>query len=125
MAVTPGRISQIKNGDLDVNQVPTLSRYAHELSARILLDVGDGSSLPTCGHLGAYAGLAPITRRCGTSIPRQAPTQKRQQAAQTRVLPVRVRDPVRPAQPGLLRPERAPQVPLAAERQLGCPPART
>lgn len=36
--------------------------------ARILLEVGDASSFPTAGHLAAYAGLAPVTRRSGTSI---------------------------------------------------------
>nr|BFE60657.1 hypothetical protein GCM10020063_051830 [Dactylosporangium thailandense] len=35
---------------------------------RILLEVGDGTGFPTSGHLAAYAGLAPVTRRCGTSI---------------------------------------------------------
>jgi transposase len=37
-------------------------------AARILLEVGDGTSFPTSGHLAAYAGLAPVTRRSGTSI---------------------------------------------------------
>ena len=37
-------------------------------AARILLEVGDGSSFPTAGHLAAYAGLAPVTRRSGSSI---------------------------------------------------------
>lgn len=36
--------------------------------ARILLEVGDGTNFPTPGHLAAYAGLAPVTRRSGTSI---------------------------------------------------------
>ena len=35
---------------------------------RILIEVGDASSFPTAGHLAAYAGLAPVTRRSGTSI---------------------------------------------------------
>lgn len=37
-------------------------------AARILLEVGDASSFPTPGHLAAYAGLAPVTRRSGSSI---------------------------------------------------------
>jgi transposase len=37
-------------------------------AARILLEVGDGSSFPTAGHLASYAGLAPVTRRSGSSI---------------------------------------------------------
>jgi hypothetical protein len=28
MGVTPGRVSQTENGDLDANEVATLSRYA-------------------------------------------------------------------------------------------------
>ncbi|HEU0237954.1 MAG TPA: helix-turn-helix domain-containing protein [Micromonosporaceae bacterium] len=43
MGVTPGRVSQIENGDLDVNEVATLTRYAQALGARlrILFDYGD------------------------------------------------------------------------------------
>jgi transposase len=37
-------------------------------AARILLEVGDGTSFATPGHLAAYAGLAPVTRRSGSSI---------------------------------------------------------
>lgn len=43
--------------------------------ARILLEVGDGSSFPTPGHLAAYAGLAPVTRRSGTSIRGEHPSR--------------------------------------------------
>jgi len=42
---------------------------------RILLEVGDGSSFPTSGHLAAYAGLAPVTRRSGTSIRGEHPAR--------------------------------------------------
>jgi DNA-binding XRE family transcriptional regulator len=43
MGVTPGRISQIENGDLDVNEVATLRRYAQALGARmrIIFDYGN------------------------------------------------------------------------------------
>jgi DNA-binding XRE family transcriptional regulator len=43
MGVTPGRISQIENGDLEVNEVATLGRYASALGARmrIIFDYGD------------------------------------------------------------------------------------
>jgi transposase len=37
-------------------------------AARILLEVGDASAFPTSGHLASYAGLAPVTRRSGSSI---------------------------------------------------------
>ena len=56
-------------------------------AARILLEVGDGSSFPTAGHLAAYAGLAPVTRRSGIVDPRRAPRPRRQQTAQARVVP--------------------------------------
>ena len=44
-------------------------------AARILLEVGDGSAFPTAGHLAAYAGLAPVTRRSGSSIRGEHPPQ--------------------------------------------------
>ncbi|MFC7626115.1 IS110 family transposase, partial [Microlunatus sp. GCM10028923] len=44
-------------------------------AARILLEVGDGSTFPTSGHLAAYAGLAPVTRRSGTSIRGEHPAR--------------------------------------------------
>lgn len=44
-------------------------------AARILLDVGDASQFPTAGHLAAYAGFAPVTRRSGTSIRGEFPAR--------------------------------------------------
>ena len=44
-------------------------------AARILLDVGDASAFPSAGHLAAYAGLAPVTRRSGTSIRGEFPAR--------------------------------------------------
>ncbi len=43
MGVTPGRVSQIEIGDLDVNEVATLARYAQALGARmrIIFDYGN------------------------------------------------------------------------------------
>ncbi|WP_435871549.1 type II toxin-antitoxin system RelE/ParE family toxin [Micromonospora humida] len=45
MGVTPGRVSQIENGDLDVNEVATLSRYATALGARLRIIFDYGSEL--------------------------------------------------------------------------------
>ncbi len=45
MGVSPGRISQIENGDLDVNEVATLSRYARALGARMRIIFDYGSDL--------------------------------------------------------------------------------
>ncbi|TDD20609.1 IS110 family transposase [Actinomadura sp. KC06] len=42
-------------------------------TARVLLEIGDGTSFPTSGHLAAYAGLAPVTRHSGTSIRGERP----------------------------------------------------
>ena len=44
-------------------------------TARLLLDIGDCSAFPTAGHLAAYAGLAPVTRRSGTSIRGEHPSR--------------------------------------------------
>ncbi|MDV6277832.1 IS110 family transposase [Rhodococcus erythropolis] len=43
--------------------------------ARILLEVGDGSAFASAGHLAAYAGIAPVTRRSGTSIRGEHPAR--------------------------------------------------
>lgn len=42
-------------------------------SARILLEIGDIAAFATPGHLAAYAGLAPVTRRSGSSIKGEHP----------------------------------------------------
>ncbi|MFE9859891.1 IS110 family transposase [Streptomyces sp. NPDC005780] len=44
--------------------------------ARILIDVGDGSSFPSAAHLAAYAGLAPATRSSGSSIRGEQPSRR-------------------------------------------------
>jgi transposase len=44
--------------------------------ARILIDVGDGSSFPSAAHLAAYAGLAPSTRSSGSSIRGEQPSRR-------------------------------------------------
>ncbi|GAA1339003.1 IS110-like element IS110 family transposase [Streptomyces sanglieri] len=45
-------------------------------AARILIDVGDGSNFKTAGHPAAYAGLAPVTRRSGSSIRGEHPSRR-------------------------------------------------
>jgi len=44
-------------------------------AARILVEVGDGSTFATAAHLAAYAGLAPVTRRSGSSIRGEHPAR--------------------------------------------------
>jgi len=43
---------------------------------KILTIVGDGAAFPTAGHLATYAGLAPLTRRSGTSIKDETRSQR-------------------------------------------------
>lgn len=45
-------------------------------AARILIEVGDGSSFRSAAHLAAYAGLAPVTRRSGSSIRGEHPSRR-------------------------------------------------
>ena len=45
MGVSPGRVSQVENGDLDINEVATLSRYARALGARIRIIFDYGGDL--------------------------------------------------------------------------------
>ncbi|KWV33672.1 transcriptional regulator [Micromonospora rifamycinica] len=45
MGVTPGRVSQIENGDLEANEVATLGRYARALGARMRIIFDYGSDL--------------------------------------------------------------------------------
>lgn len=40
-----------------------------------MLEVGDGTAFATPGHLAAYAGLAPVTRRSGSSIRGEHPSK--------------------------------------------------
>lgn len=44
--------------------------------ARILIDVGDGSTFPTAAHLAAYADLAPVTRSSDSSIRGEHPARR-------------------------------------------------
>jgi len=44
-------------------------------AARILVEIGDASTFPTAGHLAAYAGIAPVTRKSGTSIRGEFPSR--------------------------------------------------
>ena len=43
---------------------------------KLLTITGDGATFPTAGHLAAYAGFAPVTRRSGTSIRSESPSRR-------------------------------------------------
>jgi transposase len=44
--------------------------------ARILAEIGDASAFPSAAHLAAYAGLALVTRRSGSSIRGETPARR-------------------------------------------------
>jgi transposase len=44
--------------------------------ARILVEIGDARAFPDAAHLASYAGLAPVTRRSGTSIRGESPSRR-------------------------------------------------
>ncbi|MEJ7800127.1 MAG: IS110 family transposase, partial [Ilumatobacter sp.] len=44
-------------------------------AARIIVEIS-GREFPTAGHFAAYAGLAPVTRRSGTSIRGEYPSRR-------------------------------------------------
>ncbi|SFT93205.1 Transposase IS116/IS110/IS902 family protein [Arthrobacter sp. ov118] len=44
-------------------------------AATILLTIGDARTFTSAGHLAAYAGIAPVTRRSGTSIRGEFPAR--------------------------------------------------
>lgn len=44
--------------------------------ARILAEIGDAAAFPSAAHLAAYAGLAPVTRRSGSSIRGEHPARR-------------------------------------------------
>lgn len=45
-------------------------------AARILVEIGDASGFRSAAHLAAYAGLAPATRRSGSSIRSENPSKR-------------------------------------------------
>ena len=62
-----------------------------------------GKTFNTGAQLASYAGLAPVTRRSGSSIRGEVRLPRRQQEAQARHVPVLLRLPaLRPRLPGLL-----------------------
>ena len=72
-------------------------------TAAVFLAETLGKTFDTGAQLASYAGLAPVTRRSGSSIRGEVRLPRRQQEAQARHVPVRLRLPaLRPRLPGLL-----------------------
>src|SRR5699024_4425918 len=62
--------------DFPLSQVLTsMPGVGIKTAAQVLLATGDMSAFPTAGHLAAYAGIAPVTRRSGTSIRGEFPAR--------------------------------------------------
>lgn len=57
----PGRAPSFHGPDLDAG-------VGVRTGARILFEVGASAAFKTPGHLAAYAGIAPVTHRSGSSI---------------------------------------------------------
>lgn len=73
-------------------------------AARLLTEIS-GKDFATAGHLAAYAGLAPVTRRSGSSVRGEHPLTAREQDPETGAVPLRVRSAPRPGLTSLLRPQ--------------------
>lgn len=62
--------------DFPLSQVLTsMPGVGIKTAATILLTIGDAGTFTSAGHLAAYAGIAPVTRRSGTSIRGEFPAR--------------------------------------------------
>lgn len=103
-----GRIEELLEAHPLSKVLTSMPGVGVRTGARILIEVGDGSTFPTADHLAAYAGLGPGDPELGLIDPRRTALQTGKQAAQTGLLPLRVRSPGRPGLAGLLRQEDRP-----------------
>ena len=72
-------------------------------TAAVFLAETLGKTFDTGAQLASYAGLAPVTRRSGSSVRGEMRLPRWQQEAQASHIPVRLRLPaLRPRPPGLL-----------------------
>ncbi len=71
-----GRIEELLEAHPLSKVLTSMPGIGFRAGARILIDVGDGSSFPSAAHLAAYAGLAPATRSSGSSIRGEQPSRR-------------------------------------------------
>ncbi|GAX58604.1 insertion element IS110 uncharacterized 43.6 kDa protein [Streptomyces olivochromogenes] len=71
-----GRIEELLEAHPLSKVLTSLPGVGVRTGARILIEVGDSSTLPTAGHVAAYAGLAPATRSSGSSIHGEQPSRR-------------------------------------------------
>ncbi|MGO2944165.1 MAG: transposase, partial [Brevibacterium aurantiacum] len=69
---TRGLIRLLASVDQGLTSMPGVGV---KTASQILLAAGDFSAFKTAGHLAAYAGIAPVTRRSGTSIRGEFPSR--------------------------------------------------
>ncbi len=74
--VVATRIEELLDSDPLSQVLTSMPGIGVRTGARILIDVGNGSSFPTAAHLAAYAGLAPATRSSGSSIRGEQPSRR-------------------------------------------------
>lgn len=71
-----GRIEELLEAHPLSKVLTSMPGIGVRTGARILIEVGDGSTFPIAGHLAAYAGLAPATRNSGSSIRGEQPSRR-------------------------------------------------
>ncbi|MCX5136480.1 IS110 family transposase [Streptomyces sp. NBC_00340] len=71
-----GRIEELLDAHPLSQVLKSMPGIGVRTGARILIEVGDGNTFPTAGHLAAYAGLAPATRHSGSSIRGEQPSRR-------------------------------------------------
>lgn len=71
-----GRIEELLEAHPLSKVLSSMPGIGVRTGARILIEVSDGSTFPTAGHLPAYAGLAPATRSSGSSIRGEQPSRR-------------------------------------------------
>lgn len=71
-----GQIEELLEAQPLSNVLTSMPGVGVRNGARILIEIGDGSTFPTAGHLAAYAGLAPATRSSGSSIRGEQPSRR-------------------------------------------------
>lgn len=69
-----GRIEELLEAHPLSKVLTSMPGVGVRIGARTLIEVGDGSTFPTSGHLAAYAKLAPATRSSGSSIRGKQPS---------------------------------------------------
>jgi transposase len=68
-----GRIEELLEAHLLSKVLTSMPGIGVRTGARLLIEVGDGSTFPTTGHIAASAGLASATWTSGSSIRGEPP----------------------------------------------------